>query len=131
MFRTLLISTTENGVQDHVSLLAAYEEFNSYLTQNNVQKPVVVLNDGHSSRFDVDLLEFAAREGIYIFLGPPDTTSITQLLDQVNAMLHSSYRLTKEQLFTSLSSINHEGFMEILANLWSEWKTKEKIQNAA
>ena len=33
----LLISTSENGVPVHVSLLAAYEEFNSYLTQNNVR----------------------------------------------------------------------------------------------
>ena len=91
----------------------------------------MVLSDVHSSRFDVDLFEFPAREGIYIFLGPPDTTNVTQLLDQVNAMLHSSYRLTKEQLFTPLSSINREGFMEILANLWCEWTTTEKIQNAA
>ena len=48
----LLISTSENGVQEHKTLLAAYKKFDSYLTEWNVERPGVILSDGNSSRFD-------------------------------------------------------------------------------
>ena len=48
----LQISTTENGMQTHSSLLNVYNFFNDYLVKNQITKPVVLLSDGHSSRFD-------------------------------------------------------------------------------
>jgi len=54
----LLISTTERGSQDHNSLLDAYKCFDRYLTKNNIQRPIVLLSDGHTSRFDFDVLSF-------------------------------------------------------------------------
>ena len=65
----LLISTTENGVQDHKYLLEAYKEFNEYLKEKKIQKPVVVLTDGHSSRFHDSVLEFCIKEFICLFVG--------------------------------------------------------------
>lgn len=54
----LLISTNDSGSHDHTTLLASYKEFNSYLEEKEIVKPVVVCSDGHSSRFDADVLSF-------------------------------------------------------------------------
>ena len=56
----LLISTTENGCQDNKSLLDAYKLFDKYLTEKNIERPVVLLADGHSSQFGFKVLQFFA-----------------------------------------------------------------------
>ena len=127
----LLISTTENGFQEHESLLAAYEEFNAYLEKNKVKKPVVLLSDGHSSRFDDDVLQYLEDQQIRLFIGPPDTTGVTQLLDQTNQSLHKEYREKKGQLFSPFATVDKDGFMTILANMWDSWTTPVKLINAA
>ena len=53
-----------------------------------------------------------------MFLAPPDTTGLTQLLDQINQSLHSHYRKLKKKLFTNEMTIDREGFMAILAEIW-------------
>ena len=70
----LLISSTEKGSQDHNSLLECYKLFEKYLMEHNIQRPVVVLSDGHSSRFDFDVLQFLRDSNMHLFLTPPDTT---------------------------------------------------------
>ena len=52
----LLISTTQSGYQDHNTCLESYKLFDKVITENKVQKPVVVLTDGHASRFDPDVM---------------------------------------------------------------------------
>ena len=128
--RHLLISVTENGVQTASSLLAAYKEFDEYLTENNVPKPVVLLSDGHSSRFDFEVLSFLREKLIWLFLSPPDTTGLLQLLDQINQMLHRCYKECKDNMFSPMNSIKREGFMQILSELWGQWASKEAIVNA-
>ena len=127
----LLISTSENGVQDHKTLLAAYKKFDSYLTEWNVERPVVILSDGHSSRFDLDVLTFLRSKQMRLYITWPDTTSVLQLLDQVNQSLHSEFRKAKNKLFTSVMTINREGFMLILAEAWQTWTSRESLVNAA
>ena len=56
--RNILISSTEKGSQDHCSLLECYKLFDKYLTENNVERPVVALSDGHTSKFDFDVMQF-------------------------------------------------------------------------
>lgn len=126
----LLISTNDSGSQDHSTLLSAYEMFDHYLDENSIQRPVVVLSDGHSSRFDSDVLTFLRNKNIRLFISPPDTTGVTQLLDQINQKLHSEYRSAKSELFSPFMTINREGFMKILAELWPEWASNETITNA-
>ena len=79
--RNLLISTSENGVSTNETFLAAVEEFDEYLAENKIKRPVVLLSDGHSSRFEYDVLAFLRRKEIWLFVSPPDTTGVTQLLD--------------------------------------------------
>ena len=61
---------------------------------------------------------------------PPDITSVTQLLNQINNALHSSYRKGKSACFESDESINKEGFMILLSNIWSKWVDKDSISKA-
>ena len=102
----LLISTTENGVQDHNSLLEFYKQFNKCLLEKNIVKPVVVLTDGHTLRFDEPVLSFCNTVGIHLFVGPPDTTGVTQLLDQINHSLHHQYREGRDKLFSPCMKID-------------------------
>ena len=127
----LFISTTENGVQDHKSLLSTYKFLDKILEKKEVKKPVVLLSDGHSSRLDFDVLTYLREQQIYLFISPPDTTGVTQLLDQINHALHDNYRQQKREEFLAHHTINREGFVHILSKLWDTWASKETIINAA
>ena len=73
--KNLLISSTEKGSQDHCSLLECYKLFDTYLTENNVERRVVVLSDGHTSNFDFDVMQFLHGNNMRLFLTPHDTTA--------------------------------------------------------
>ena len=117
----LLLPTTESGDQDHNSLLDVHIYFNECITEKGIKKHVVILSDGHSSRFDAEVMEYFRDQDIYMLTGPPDTTGVTQLLDQINQSLHSQYRSQKKDLFTEDGTTNCEGFMQILGNMWRNW----------
>ena len=50
--KNLIISCTAKGSQEDNSLMEAYRKFDKYLTEENIQLPVVILADDHSSKFD-------------------------------------------------------------------------------
>ncbi|XP_065639345.1 uncharacterized protein LOC136072183 [Hydra vulgaris] len=114
----LLVTTSENGISDNDTFKAACQEFDDYLTEKAIERPVVLLSDGHSSRFTYDGLIYLLSKQIWLFISPPDTTDVTQLLDQVNKNLHHEYRIAKNYLFNPMPSINREGFMTILGNIY-------------
>ena len=76
-----------------------------------------MFTDGHSSRFDLDVLRYCAEKQILQFVSPPDTTGLLQPLDHINAKLHSAYRTAKDGLITS-AHMNRESFMNILGEIW-------------
>ena len=127
----LLISTTDNGCQDHTSLLACYKLFDKYLDKENIERPVVLTSDGHSSRFDYEVLKLCLEKKIRLFISPPDTTGVTQLLDQCNRNIHLEYKVAKACLFKPTMKVNREGFMLSLANMWDKWATPTLIRKAA
>lgn len=127
----LLISVTDKGSQDANSLMACYKLFDQYLDENNVTRPVVLLSDGHSSRFSFDGLSFLKSKGIYLFLSPPDTTGLLQLVDQLNKGLHLAYKNEKNKLFSQFQTVNREAFMLILGNIWESWTSRSAIVKAA
>ena len=126
----LLISSTENGFITGKACKKFYDMFDSYLTKNNVKRPVVVLTDGHSSRYDIEVLRFCKEKQIYQFVSPPDTTGLLQPLDQINSMLHSAYRNCVERNFAPGSHVNRESFMLILAEIWPNWASKESVRKS-
>ena len=72
-----------------------YMKFINILTpvaNKDKKNPLIMLTDVHSSRFNLYLMRFCQMEGLRQYMGPPDSTHVTQLLDQINAALHMSYR---------------------------------------
>ena len=87
----LLVSTTDSVYQDGRTSLASYKMFAKAIKQNKVQKPIVVLTDGHSSRYDADVMQFCRKEDIHQFMGLPETTELAQLF----ANLHAAIQIKK------------------------------------
>ena len=95
-----------------------------------MEKPVVMLTDGHSSRFDIDVLRYCRQSDMHQFVGPAETSGLTQLLDQVNASLHSTYSKELDKILLG-NHVNRELFMEILGKIWRKWTTRESLVKAA
>lgn len=110
------------------SCRAYYVLFDKYLSKNNIKRPVVVLTDGHSCRFDIPVLKYCEEKEIRQFVSPPDTTGpgLLQPLDQINSAFHTAYRDAKEDLVVS-SHINREVFMTILGDIWPTWASSETV----
>ena len=53
-----LISMNQHGVSNHSTLLAAYQGLDCHLEAKNVTWSVVIIADGHASKFDVSVLVF-------------------------------------------------------------------------
>ena len=66
-----------------------------------------------------------------MFVSPPDTTGVTQLLDQINKTLHQEYEAEKASMFTEFNTLNREAFVFILARIWNKWAKKDRIVNSA
>jgi len=56
----LFVSVNENAVSDHKSLLAGYKNLDDVLVSRKVERPVVLIADGHGSRFDENVM-FSVR----------------------------------------------------------------------
>ena len=97
--KNLLISTNQHGVSDHNTLLAAYQELDRHLEAKNVTRAVDIIAD-HPSRFDLSVLNILRDKQLILYILPPNTTGVTQHLDQVNQKTHSAYCSTRDELFT-------------------------------
>ncbi|XP_065662835.1 beta-hexosaminidase subunit alpha isoform X2 [Hydra vulgaris] len=92
--------------------------------KNNIKQPVVVLSDGHSSRFDSDVLTFLRSKNIRLFITPPDKTGVTQLVDQINQKLHTEYRSAKCTLFSGYDNQQRNGGLSV------KWMQEDKFLRA-
>ena len=86
-----------------------------------------MVTDGHSSRLDINVLRFCHDKQINQFVLPPDTTGVTQPLDQVNSSLHRCY--SKKAVLEN--HINCEAFMIILSQIWNSWTSPHSLVKAA
>ena len=127
----LLVSVNKCGVSEHESLLDAYKELDHVLTQEDIPRPVIIVADGHSSRFDENVLSFLQAALLVLFILHADTSGGTQVHDQMNAKLHSLYDEKKELLYSSISTLNRESFMNILSEAWPEFAAPSVLVNAA
>ena len=118
--KNLLISTNQHGVSDHNTLLAAYQELDRHLEAKNVTWAVDIIAD-HPSRFDLSVLNILHDKQLILYILPPDTTGVTQHLDQVNQKTHSAYCSTKDELFTPYQHHKqrrvHKNFGKCLAEM--------------
>ena len=89
-----------------------------------VKNLLVMLTDGHASRFNIDLMRFCRDKR------PPDSAHVIQLLDLIHSALHHTHRSGSEKVFNDNEKIERDGFLDILA-VWNRFATKESIIKAA
>ena len=109
-----MISVNKSGVSDNVTLLAAYKGLNRHLNDINTKCPVIVLADGHGSRFDEKVLSFLEQNQMWLFILPSDTSGATQMHDQIYNQLHDEYEKSKSEFYSEMSNLNRESFMTII-----------------
>ena len=126
----LLVTVNKSGFSDHNTLLDAYKLVNSVLTEKEVPRPVIVVADGHGSGFDETVLSFLQEALMFLSILHPDTSGGTQLHDQMNGRLHSLYDQNKEELYTTISTLNRQCFMNILSESWADFAAPERLCNA-
>ena len=127
----LIISVNKSGVSDHETLLAAFKRLNKVLDEKRVVRPVVVIKDGHASRFDETVMQYALDNQLEQFLLHPDTSSTTQMHAQVNGFLHKWYDDEKENMYPTMASLNREDFMQVIAKCYGKAYEKEGLVKAA
>jgi hypothetical protein len=55
--------------------------FNSWLNEQKVPRPVLLLIDGHRTHLTLELSQFCSENGIILYAPPPNTTHIMQPAD--------------------------------------------------
>ena len=66
-----------------------------------------------------------------LYILSPDTTGVTQQLDQVNQEIHKSYTTAKDDMYSPFASMNKEDFMLTLSEAWKKWVSQEKLVKAS
>lgn len=56
-------------------------DFDNWVTQNKLKRPILLLIDGHKSHMTMQLSEFCDQNGIILYALPPNTTHILQPAD--------------------------------------------------
>ena len=105
----LLISTVENGsVSTHQTFLAAAQSLVGILSwkKSNVLLSCC-LKDMVLNLTTKYYHSFLSKQ-IQLFVTPPDTTGVTQLLDQLNKNVHQEYEKEKASFFANFNTPNRE-----------------------
>ena len=116
-----LVSTTAAGQQTGESLLEYYKVFNASLEKElsssftciddgkwKVTKPIMIVADGHASRYDANVLQYCEDEELYQCIEPGQTSAFLQMLDQIFKNLHQAYNRGCKELARWHSTTYHE-----------------------
>ena len=94
-----------------------------FLTHIPAVRPVLLLLDGHSSHYQLPLIQRAAKENVIIFCLPPHTTHLLQPLDKTCFSPLKDYWNEECQKYISRNPgrvINRFNFSEIFARAWKK-----------
>ena len=94
-----------------------------FLTHIPAVRPVLLLLDGHSSHYQLPLIQRAAKENVIIFCLPPHTTHLLQPLDKTCFSPLKGYWNEECQKYISRNPgrvINRFNFSEIFARAWKK-----------
>eukprot|EP00734_Pompholyxophrys_sp_LG126_P000204 Pompholyxophrys_sp_v1_NODE_43_length_3196_cov_8.157275.p1 type:complete len:389 gc:universal NODE_43_length_3196_cov_8.157275:2112-946(-) len=130
-----LISSTDAGIQTGSSLLDRLKMLDKELEANGIIRPIVIMTDNHSSRYDIEVLQFARNKQIRLWTERSCTSQWAQALDQFNKQFHDTWKsgvreykhqkkLSDGLNFTENVKIDIPAVLEIFANVWfSGWST--------
>jgi hypothetical protein len=75
------IEVSNKGWQTKETFLSYLKIFNEWLEGKGIEKPVILFADLHTSRLDLEVMEFTGSVGIYLTCFPPNLTNVMQPLD--------------------------------------------------
>ncbi|XP_039291044.1 uncharacterized protein LOC120352826 [Nilaparvata lugens] len=105
--------------------------FEPYLTRNNIQRPVVLFLDGHSSHMTQHLSNFCSEKGIEVVALLANATHILQPLDvRVFRPLKSAWRkaVVVWRAKNKFKKLSKERFSPLLINVLTENITERSLQ---
>ena len=126
------ISTADKGYQTGATLLQTLKHWDLQLVRREVKKPVCWMTDGHSSRFNFEVLQWCRDNQWKIYVSPPHTTGIHQPLDQIFKTWHDIFNArvaSWSELHTGIQ-LEKSTFINLFAEAWPKW-TKPDIIVAA
>ena len=135
--KDLLITVNKAGSSTGETLRRAYQFLTSIIKENNYNigrskdETDIFISGGHKSRFNSSVMDHCNAKNLEQFILPPDTSGVIHKHDQMNQILHSTYESKKSTRYTEYSDINKECFMNIQAEVWTDWAKPEKIKVAA
>ncbi|KAJ8929563.1 hypothetical protein NQ314_017726 [Rhamnusium bicolor] len=78
---TVLVVFTASGHIWDIFYEYIANDFNNWLTENSIKKPVIVFIDGHRSHMTLPLSKFCEKNEIILYALPPNTTHMLQPAD--------------------------------------------------
>lgn len=107
-------------------------DFNSWLTKNEVKKPILLFIDGHKSHMTFALSEFCQANGIILYALPPNSTHMLQPADvSVFRPLKQHWKTTVKQWQTENINqiVTKLNFCSILKKTISQTDLEDAIKN--
>ena len=109
-----------------------FEEWfkNHFLLHAPPVRPILLLLDGHSSHYQLELLRIASKEGIIIFCLPPHTTHLLQPLDGCTFSSLKRYWGEECHLFCSRNPgkvVNRYNFSSIFHSAWVQGMSMQNV----
>ncbi|CAL4074705.1 unnamed protein product [Meganyctiphanes norvegica] len=120
-------NTSQSGWMDKTKFHAWIKVFDESIIKKKIQKPVIVIMDGHSSHLDLTVVEEAKSCDIMLVKLPPNSTHILQVLDvsvfgpakkNWADIIKMWYRQTRDQKITK------KVFSALLDKLFTDMKSK-------
>ena len=87
----LLVSPSAKGIQTGTTLGERMDMLDREVTARGLKRPIVILTDGHKSRFSGEVLRKCAEYKFRMFVERSNSSQFLQALDQYNKKFHNQY----------------------------------------
>ncbi|KAG5669933.1 hypothetical protein PVAND_000222 [Polypedilum vanderplanki] len=130
--KKFFFARSEKGWQTQDSFKSYVERLDAELCSHGVERPIVLLLDGHASHKSIDLYLWCKSREIILLLLPPNTTHILQMCDtSVFGPTKRAWRVEinkykREKLKTN---VDQTDFIKILSRVMDKVMIPETIKN--
>jgi hypothetical protein len=113
-----LITANETYMQTRQSFLARMKHLLVQVKARGINRPYLLIGDGHASRYSLEFFQWADAEGVHLYIEPPNTSHKLQMLDQGFKGLHDKYTeaLRRWRRAHPHERITRQVFFEVMAD---------------
>jgi len=132
-FDTAVFSVSDKGWMMKDNFTAWLTQFDATVTASDIQRPVILFMDGHSSHFSLKGIQFAREKGIILYCLPAHASHIMQPLDVgIFSSLKASWKsaLLRWQWENPGINFTKSDFPGLFKTVWEKSCTKEKAASS-